>query len=48
VETQTTAGRVQGKWMLANSPIAYYYSSAKFYEIGEDAFGFLTHIGDKI
>jgi hypothetical protein len=34
--------------MLANSPISYYYSSAKFYETGEDAFGFLTPIGERI
>jgi hypothetical protein len=39
---------VQGKWMLANSPIEYKYSSAKFYETGIDDFGFLTHIGDRI
>ncbi len=37
----------QGKWMLADSPIEYDYSSAKFYEDGIDNFGFLTHIGEK-
>ncbi len=39
---------VQGKWMLADSPIDYKYSSAKFYETGIDEFGFLTHIGNRI
>ncbi|HSZ26133.1 MAG TPA: hypothetical protein VK766_10455 [Cytophagaceae bacterium] len=39
---------VQGKWMLAKSPIEYKYSSARFYETGIDEFGFLTHIGDRI
>src|SRR5690606_15972779 len=35
----------KGKWMLANSPIDYPFSSAVFYELGKDDFGFLTHIG---
>ncbi len=39
---------VQGKWMLADSPIEYKYSSARFYETGIDEFGILTHIGDRI
>lgn len=39
---------VQGKWMLADSPIDYKYSSAKFYEDGFDDFDFLYHIGEKI
>lgn len=39
---------VQGKWMLAESPLAYKYSSARFYEFGNDEFEFLTHIGDRI
>ena len=39
---------VQGKWMLADSPIDYPYSSASFYESGVDSFGMLTHIGERI
>jgi putative transposase len=34
---------VQGKWLLADCPVDYYYSSAKFYEDGVDDFGFVTH-----
>ncbi len=34
---------VQGKWMLANDPLAYQYSSARFYEKGDSEFGFLSH-----
>ena len=37
---------VQGKWMLASSPIDYKFSSARFYENGNDEFGFLKHIGE--
>lgn len=33
----------QQQWKLASLPEDYKYSSAKFYEIGEDEFGFLTH-----
>jgi hypothetical protein len=33
----------QQHWQLASLPEDYKYSSAKFYEIGEDEFGFLTH-----
>jgi REP element-mobilizing transposase RayT len=39
---------VQGKWMLADSPVKYAFSSASFYDTGIDPFGFLTHIGDAI
>jgi len=38
----------QGKWMLNDSPIAYKYSSAYFYETGEDKFKILTHIGVRL
>ena len=34
---------VQGKWMLGESPLDYKYSSARFYEIGESEFKFLSH-----
>lgn len=36
----------QGKWMLADSPFQYKYSSLKYYETGIDDFGFLSHISD--
>ncbi|WP_246343618.1 transposase [Adhaeribacter radiodurans] len=39
---------VQGKWLLAASPLEYKYSSASFYETGVDEFGFLTHIGERL
>ncbi|MBN7799590.1 transposase [Algoriphagus aestuariicola] len=35
----------KGKWMLAENPLLYPYSSYEFYETGEDRFGFLTHVG---
>ena len=38
----------QGKWMLAENPVEYPYSSAKFYEFGNDEFGFMQHIGERI
>jgi len=34
-------------WLLADDPIRYYYSSAKYYETGDDDFGFLTHLMDQ-
>lgn len=35
---------VKGKWMLAGSPIDYFYSSCKFYEEGDEStFPFLDH-----
>lgn len=38
---------LQPKWNLAKSPEEYYWSSAKFYETGEDTFGFLSHYRDR-
>lgn len=38
----------RGKWMLADNPLEYRYSSFEFYETGKDRFGFLTHIGERI
>jgi putative transposase len=35
---------ISGKWQLAMNDIGYYYSSAKFYETGEDNFGFLNNL----
>jgi hypothetical protein len=32
------------KWKLSDTPENYKWSSAKFYEIGDDDFGFLTNI----
>ena len=34
---------VQEKWKLADLPENYYYSSARFYLLNEDHFGFITH-----
>lgn len=31
------------RWSLVDRPENYYWSSAQFYETGEDQFGFLTH-----
>ncbi len=42
------ANPCRGKWMLANSPLEYGYSSYEFYENGKDKFGFLTHVGERI
>jgi len=42
------ANPCRGKWMLANSPIDYVFSSFEFYETGRDQFGFLTHIGERV
>jgi REP element-mobilizing transposase RayT len=39
---------VKGKWMLAESPVDYKYSSASFYETGIDEFNFVNHIGEVI
>jgi len=39
---------VQGKWMLAKSPLEYPFSSARFYEYGEDEFELLTHYMDEL
>jgi REP element-mobilizing transposase RayT len=38
----------KGKWMLAASPIDYKFSSSGFYETGNDEYGFLTHVGDRL
>ena len=38
----------KGKWMLAENPVSYPYSSFEFYETGKDVFGFLTHVGERI
>ena len=35
---------VSGKWQLAKDDLGYYYSSARFYEIGKDEFGFLKSL----
>jgi REP element-mobilizing transposase RayT len=37
----------RGKWMLADNPLEYPFSSYEFYETGKDRFGFLTHIGER-
>lgn len=39
---------VSGKWLLAKDDLAYYYSSARFYETGVDEFGFLHNLYDRI
>jgi len=31
-------------WQLADNPVDYFYSSAKYYETGMDDFGFLNHV----
>ena len=38
---------LQERWTLANRPEDYAWSSARFYETGVDAFGFLTHYQDR-
>ena len=35
------------KWNLAKRPEEYKWSSAKYYEDGEDVFGILTHYADR-
>ncbi len=39
---------LQEKWSLVDYPEKYKWSSAKFYESGEDEFGFLTHYMDRL
>jgi REP element-mobilizing transposase RayT len=39
---------MQERWMLAESPSEYKYSSAYFYETDKDVFGILTHIGERM
>ena len=38
---------LQEKWNLATRPEEYYWSSAKYYEIGIDDFGILTNYFDE-
>ncbi|MEA5402410.1 hypothetical protein VB776_05765 [Arcicella sp. DC2W] len=38
---------LQEKWNLTDRPENYRWSSAKFYETGEDEFGILTHYMDR-
>ncbi len=38
---------LQERWSLTNRPENYYWSSAKFYELGIDDFGFVTHYMDR-
>ena len=38
------ANPVTGKWMLAKDDISYKYSSAGYYESGDDEFGFLSNL----
>lgn len=38
---------LQEHWNLAIQPEDYPWSSAKFYELGKDDFGFLTHFEDR-
>ncbi len=35
---------VSGKWQLSKDDLSYYYSSARFYHIGLDEFGFLSDL----
>ena len=35
---------VSGKWSLAKDDLSYMYSSARFYETGNDEFGFLSDL----
>ena len=39
---------LQPHWQLSNEPAGYKFSSAKFYENGEDEFKILTHYMDKL
>jgi putative transposase len=39
---------LNARWNLAKRPEDYYWSSARFYEMGRDDFGFLTHYEDRI
>ncbi|MCU0438886.1 MAG: hypothetical protein MUC49_13380 [Raineya sp.] len=34
---------IQEKWKLVDTEEQYYYSSAKYYLLNEDDFGFITH-----
>ncbi len=35
---------LSGNWTLAKDDLANYYSSARFYETGQDDFGFLKNL----
>lgn len=39
---------MQPHWQLCDEPTGYRFSSAKFYENGEDEFKILTHYMDKL
>ena len=39
---------LQEHWKLCDTPEAYHYSSASFYEGNKDEFGILTHIMDEL
>ena len=39
---------LQPHWQLCDDPISHRFSSAKFYETGEDGFGLLTHYMDHL
>ena len=39
---------LQPHWQLCKDPVEYRYSSAKFYETGEDEFKMLTHYMEKV
>ena len=39
---------LQPQWQLCKEPAEYKFSSAKFYETGEDEFNILTHLMDKL
>ena len=39
---------LQPRWQLCKEPAEYKFSSAKFYETGEDEFNILTHLMDKL
>ncbi|MGL1889362.1 MAG: hypothetical protein OCD76_22800 [Reichenbachiella sp.] len=39
---------LQGKWMLASSPLEYEYSAVLFYENEDSKYSFLTHYMEDI
>ena len=39
---------LQPHWQLCKDPIEYRFSSARFYETGDDEFKILTHYMDKL
>jgi hypothetical protein len=39
---------LQTHWQLCKDPIEYRFSSARFYETGDDEFKILTHYMDKL